>query len=218
MRKSYREGRVGGNHATVAAIHSTFMKPLSTEDIDHAAVVTIVPYPVKNGVIRLRREGDRLVVHIELTERKQETEQQTKDRIKEAIRFSKGYLGEGFKVLDPTLDKQRFKKVRAYSRSIHARLLASLRSRFYAVLKGRMSVDYAKGYVGCTLDELKAYLERQFDGVMSWENYGKWHIDHRKPLAKFDLNDPRQIAEAFHFTNLQPLWASDNYRKHDKTY
>jgi hypothetical protein len=51
---------------------------------------------------------------------------------------------------------------------------------------------------------------------MSWDNYGYegWHIDHIKPIAKFDLSDPIQRAQCFHYSNLQPLWALDNMRKH----
>ena len=50
---------------------------------------------------------------------------------------------------------------------------------------------------------------------MSWENYGRkgWHIDHIRPLASFDLTDVEQRRIAFHHTNLQPLWASDNCGK-----
>jgi hypothetical protein len=51
------------------------------------------------------------------------------------------------------------------------------------------------------------HLERQFSTGMSWENYGRWHVDHRRPLDSFDLNDPRQVLEAMNFRNLQPLWA-----------
>ena len=48
---------------------------------------------------------------------------------------------------------------------------------------------------------------------MSWDNYGKWHIDHIIPCASFDLADETQQRLCFHFTNLQPLEASENMRK-----
>ena len=50
---------------------------------------------------------------------------------------------------------------------------------------------------------------------MSWDNWNLagWHIDHIRPLASFDLTDPVQLKQAAHYTNLQPLWAHDNYVK-----
>lgn len=66
---------------------------------------------------------------------------------------------------------------------------------------------------GCTLGELKTHIESQFTEGMSWDNHGGWHIDHKRPCASFDLSDPRQALECFHFSNLQPLWSGDNHRK-----
>jgi hypothetical protein len=48
----------------------------------------------------------------------------------------------------------------------------------------------------------------------SWGNWGpSWHIDHIKPLADFDLTDTQQAKEACHYTNLQPLFAQENWEK-----
>lgn len=73
--------------------------------------------------------------------------------------------------------------------------------------------------IGCEIDQLRSHLERRFTDGMSWTNYGdKWHIDHIVPLAAFDLTDPREQRRAFHYTNLQPLWAADNIRKSSRLY
>jgi hypothetical protein len=73
-------------------------------------------------------------------------------------------------------------------------------------------------YLGCTAEELKVHLEKQFKPGMSWENYGTtgWHIDHIFPLSKANLKDEEQVEKVFHFTNLQPLWAHDNLSKGNK--
>ena len=70
--------------------------------------------------------------------------------------------------------------------------------------------------LGCSLDELKSYLESKFLQGMSWDNYGEWHIDHIILLASFNLEDREQFLKACHYTNLQPLWAIDNLRKGDR--
>jgi hypothetical protein len=72
-------------------------------------------------------------------------------------------------------------------------------------------------YLGCTVPNACAYLEQQFKRGMTWGNYGKaWHIDHIAPCASFDLTTEDGRRRAFHYTNLQPLWAKENYRKNDK--
>jgi len=75
----------------------------------------------------------------------------------------------------------------------------------------------SKNLLGCSLEVLKFHLECYFTKGMSWDNYGYygWHIDHIKPCAAFDLTDPEQQKQCFHYTNLQPLWAEDNMKKSD---
>ena len=68
---------------------------------------------------------------------------------------------------------------------------------------------------GCTYQELRDHLEAQFTEGMTWENYGQWHLDHKRPCSSFDLSDPEQQKQCFHYTNLQPLWGEDNLRKSD---
>lgn len=69
--------------------------------------------------------------------------------------------------------------------------------------------------VGCTPEELKIHIESQFTEGMTWDKYGKngFHIDHIRPCASFDFSDPQQQKECFHYTNLRPLWASENGSK-----
>lgn len=96
--------------------------------------------------------------------------------------------------------------------NIQFRLSRILRSRLWEAIKGH-KVGSAVNDLGCSIKFLKEYLESQFQPGMSWDNYGEWHIDHIKPLASFDLTDREQFLEACHYTNLQPLWASDNLSK-----
>lgn len=97
-------------------------------------------------------------------------------------------------------------------KSVSRRMRDVLASR--GATKGGRSMDL----VGCDGRTLIKHIESLFAPGMTWENYGYrgWHIDHIVPLAKFDLRDPHQQSAAFHYTNLQPLWAEDNMRKKDK--
>ena len=72
--------------------------------------------------------------------------------------------------------------------------------------------------MGCSIDELKLYLESQFTEGMSWKNWGidGWSIDHRMPLSRVDLTDLEQLRKVCHYTNLQPMWIIENIRKSNK--
>jgi hypothetical protein len=71
--------------------------------------------------------------------------------------------------------------------------------------------------LGCDVSQLWEHLESMFQEGMTKENYGKWHVDHIKPCASFDMYDPEQQKQCFHYSNLQPLWAEDNLIKGIRT-
>jgi hypothetical protein len=49
---------------------------------------------------------------------------------------------------------------------------------------------------------------------MSWENCGAWHADHIVPLSWFPFDkDPSLMFVASHWTNLRPLWSTENLVK-----
>lgn len=97
------------------------------------------------------------------------------------------------------------------------KLRKNLRERLRAAMKGLTKSKSTMMLVGCSLEELKTHLAKQFQIGMTWENYGVgWHIDHIKPCVSFDLLKPEAQLECFHYSNLQPLWAIDNIRKGKK--
>lgn len=98
---------------------------------------------------------------------------------------------------------------------IQFKLNACIRSRLYQAFKSRAKPSSAVKDLGCTVEELKLHLESKFQPGMTWENHSLrgWHIDHIKPLASFDLTDIEQFKQACHYSNLQPLWATDNLSK-----
>ena len=73
-----------------------------------------------------------------------------------------------------------------------------------------------RNIVGCSLPELKLHIEKQFQPGMTWDNhtFDGWHIDHIIPLAS--ATTEAELYKLCHYTNLQPLWAPDNFRKSNK--
>jgi hypothetical protein len=120
-------------------------------------------------------------------------------------------------------NKQKIKKYEVlYLSNPINKIRSYLRSRIYNALKGKTKSESTIQLLGCSIDQLKQYLEKQFKEGMNWSNYGtgwngkgmqEWHIDHIVPCASFDLSKPSEQARCFHYTNLQPLWAEENWSK-----
>ena len=105
---------------------------------------------------------------------------------------------------------------RKYSKdNIRFRISKNIRCCVAQSLKGNKHGQHWETLVGYTLKELMTHLEKQFTDGMTWENYGKWHIDHVVPISLFSFESYNDLAfkECWHLHNLQPLWATDNIRK-----
>ncbi len=96
---------------------------------------------------------------------------------------------------------------------LNFRLTNNLRNRIRRALIGYSKSLSTMFLIGCDIDYLMYHLQEQFTKGMSWDNYGDWHIDHIKSCAKFDLSKPEEQRKCFNYTNLQPLWAIDNWKK-----
>ena len=79
--------------------------------------------------------------------------------------------------------------------------------------QGAYKSDTTIALLGCTPEQARAHLASQFAPGMSWANRSKWHIDHIRPCASFDLKDESEQRVCFHYSNLQPMWAADNLSK-----
>lgn len=100
---------------------------------------------------------------------------------------------------------------------INFRLKKNLRSRLANAIKNNHKSGSAIKNLGCSISELKIYLEFKFTDGMTWDNWGmgegRWQIDHIKPLFKFDLSNSDQLKEVCYYTNLQPIWHKDHITK-----
>lgn len=93
------------------------------------------------------------------------------------------------------------------------KLTCSLRTRLNHFLRTNKLQKTCKfnDYIGCSKMELFEHLEKQFKEKMTWNNHGEWHIDHIIPLASGKTE--QEIYKLCHYSNLQPLWKDEHYRK-----
>lgn len=121
--------------------------------------------------------------------------------------------------LDKKNHKEYMRKYQAqkYQTNPHFQAASALRSRIRSAIKstGGKKKQKTETLIGCSIEFLMAHLEKQFTNGMTWANYGEWHIDHIRPVASFKSlgTSEEEQLECFHFSNLQPLWATDNLRK-----
>jgi hypothetical protein len=96
------------------------------------------------------------------------------------------------------------------------KLKQNLRHRTNSAFKSKywQKNNTTKYLLGCEFEQAKQHIETKFTEGMSWSNYGKWHIDHIIPLSSAKTEEEMNCL--FHYTNLQPLWAFDNFKKSDK--
>lgn len=88
----------------------------------------------------------------------------------------------------------------------------------YAKKKGYKGNKKTWELVGCDFDTFLAYVQSQFEDGMTLENYGHgrgcWNIDHIVPISTAQTDD--DVERLNHYSNLRPMWSTDNYRKSKK--
>jgi hypothetical protein len=115
------------------------------------------------------------------------------------------------------LIRHRIYKNKKMITDINFRLASYLRTRIWIALKGICKSNTTLKLIGCSIEQLKLHLESKFTKGMSWDNYGKWEIDHIKPCCSFDLKKKSEQSKCFNYANLQPLWKKINRQKQGKS-
>jgi hypothetical protein len=122
------------------------------------------------------------------------------------------------------VQKAKQKREEKKLKILNKKIIQSIRARIISALKlkGNIKSERTIQLIGCSINELRKYLESQFKEGMNWDNHGKgingngmkeWQVDHIKPCASFDLSKPEEQRKCFHYSNLQPLWAEENRKK-----
>jgi hypothetical protein len=132
--------------------------------------------------------------------------------------FKLSYNKKYYKENKDTIIKQHVEYERKkYKTDLNFRILRNLRTRFRLTTNRKKISKEVKECLGCTFEEFRLYLEKQFKEGMSWNNYGSkigcWSIDHIIPCSSFDLSKFEEIKKCFHFSNCQPMWTVDNSSK-----
>ena len=104
-------------------------------------------------------------------------------------------------------------KRRAYSKL--DRLVQRTRDRIYRLAMKRKTTKPGKTIqmLGCTRDQFRAYLESQ---LRVGEVMANHTLDHIFPCASYDLANPVEFSNCFHFSNFQPLSYTENCSKQSK--
>lgn len=95
------------------------------------------------------------------------------------------------------------------------KLAINISSAISHSLNGAKAGRHWENLTGFTLNQLQIHLEKFFSPDMTWDNYGKWHIDHKIPIAVFNFDKPEDIdfKRCWALENLQPMWAKENMSK-----
>lgn len=186
---------------------------------------------LKENGVKLGPSGRRFIGGREVAMKKYESKPETKERKRKNYdkwyEQNKEHRKEYYKQWrTKNVDKWR-KSKRDYERNRKAndplyKLISNFRTAIYQVLKEN-NVEKNKHYFDIlkyTPEDLIQHLEKQFTGNMTWENYGEWHVDHKKPITSFNFQEmgDDEFMKCWSLDNLQPLWGEENIRKSNKIF
>lgn len=120
--------------------------------------------------------------------------------------YQKRYRNENKEIL---AEKDRIRKFKKYQNNEKYRLSKIIRHRF----RGAMKI-YSKNGKTQSCKEYGIDFEAIFNHVGPRPE-GKYHLDHKIPLCKFDLDNPEHVRLAHLPQNLQWLTEDDNLKKND---
>lgn len=115
--------------------------------------------------------------------------------------------------------KREYEKTRKSNDPVY-KLIGNFRTAIYTVLKENNVKKFGHYFdiLGYSQENLINHLENQFDDKMSWENYGKWHVDHKLPITFFNFTsiEDEEFKKCWSLDNLQPMWGSENISKSNR--
>ena len=186
---------------------------------------------LKENGVKLGPSGRRFIGGREVAMKKYESKPETKERKRKNYdkwyEQNKEHRREYHKQWrTENVDKWR-KIKRDYEKNRKAndplyKLISNFRTAIYQVLKEN-NVEKNKHYFDIlkyTPEDLILHLEKQFTDDITWDNYGEWHVDHKKPITSFNIKEmgDDEFMKCWSLDNLQPLWGEENIRKSNKIF
>ena len=151
---------------------------------------------------------------------KEKTKKWKQDNKKKSKEYMKNYFKQYAKNNKDTIkqyqrDRRKNNIIYRLNHNLSCSISHSLRLNHLSKNK-----SHWENIVGYTIQDLKEHLENSFLPDMSWDNYGKWHIDHIIPKTFFQYKSTNDVEFKYCWSlyNLQPLWAIDNFIKGSRYY
>ena len=140
---------------------------------------------------------------------------------KEALRIKEAERRKLGKIKPISKEKRKEYKKKAYEKiksDPYLRMIALARGRMRCFVKKNAKKFTIKDMLIFNSDEFKQHIESKFKDGMTWNNYGRkgWHVDHIKPISKFNLDNIDECKSCWSLDNLQPLWWHENLTKSNK--
>jgi hypothetical protein len=194
------------------------LKNPKTEEQKKAAVLRMKNWrlnnPEKSKLLRKKEKQSEAVIEYRKSQKYKETMRLYRLNNREKINK---YKRENYR------KNKHFKRIqdkKYYNKKINSdpvfKFKCRIRTRLYQFFKTRGLKKYTStaNLIGINYKDAFLFIEKKFKNGMTWDNYGKWHIDHIIPLAS--AKNIEDITRLCHYTNLQPLWADENIEKNDK--
>jgi hypothetical protein len=118
--------------------------------------------------------------------------------------------------LDPNLDYfyERKEKLSCWKNPVWLEIQKVRHFSIYGFKRKYKETSKVYKVLGCSHEEYKAHIEKQFLKGMTWENKELWEIDHIIPISS--AKTVEEVYVLSKYTNLRPLWRKDNRVKKAK--
>jgi hypothetical protein len=122
-------------------------------------------------------------------------------------------------------EQKKLKTLHLKTKQNKRETIQDIRNSMYNTIRYHKKYGNKDKYIrlfSCSYNQFKNHIESLFYNhpitgeVMTWENHGYygWHIDHIIPISHFyEHKELGPLKGCCHYTNLQPLWAEQNFTK-----